>query len=84
MNVPQLVIPFGGADWFALAPTFIVAVTALIVILTDLILPRNVRRTAGIAGAIVGRVVAGVVALQGWGHPYVAFGSAFVSGGFAI
>ncbi|MBD5655851.1 MAG: NADH-quinone oxidoreductase subunit N [Candidatus Eremiobacteraeota bacterium] len=42
------------------------------------------RRTAGIAVAIVGLVVAGVVALQGWGHPYVAFGSAFVSGGFAI
>jgi NADH-quinone oxidoreductase subunit N len=84
MSVPQLVIPFGGADWLALAPTFIVAVVALVVILADLFLPRPLRRAACIVIAIAGLAGSGVVALQGWGHPYAAFGGAFVDGGFAI
>ncbi len=84
MNVPQLVIPYVAADYGALLPTFVVAVTALAVILADLIVAKKLRRPAGIALAIGGLVIAGILALQGWGHPLAAFGGAFVNGGFAI
>jgi NADH-quinone oxidoreductase subunit N len=81
---PQLVIPFGGNDWTAVAPLTIVALSALLVILADLMLPKAVRRPASLGIAIAALAVAGVVALQGWGHPYAAFGGAFVRGGFSI
>lgn len=81
---PQLVIPFGGTDWAAVAPTTIVGLTALVVLLADLALPKAVRRTIALSVAIVGLIAAGFVALQGWGHPYAAFGGAFIEGGFAI
>ncbi len=84
MNVPQLVIPYVSGDYAALAPTFVVAITALVVILSDLLVPRGARRSANIGIGIVGLIVAGVLALQGWHHPFVAFGGAFVNGGFAI
>jgi NADH-quinone oxidoreductase subunit N len=47
-------------------------------------LPKAVRRPASLGIAIAALAVAGVVALQGWGHPYAAFGGAFVRGGFSI
>jgi len=81
---PQLVIPFGGLDWTAVAPLTIVALSALLVILADLTLPKSVRRPAALGIALAALAVAGVVALQGWGHPYAAFGGAFVCGGFSI
>ncbi len=81
---PQLVMPFGGADWTAVAPLTVVALSALLVILADLTLPKPVRRPAALGIAIVALAVAGVVALQGWGQPYAAFGGAFVRGGFSI
>jgi len=84
MNVPQLVPPYVGADYSALVPTFLVATTALVVILADLIAPKSLRRRAGIGIGIAGLLLAGVLALQGWGHPLAAFGGAFVNGGFAI
>jgi NADH-quinone oxidoreductase subunit N len=80
----QLIIPFGGADWSAVAPLTIVALSALLVILADLTLPKKLRRPAGIGIGIVALAAAGIVALGGWGHPYAAFGGAFVQGGFAI
>ena len=79
-----LIIPFGSADWAAVAPLTIVALSALLVILADLTLPKHLRRPAGIAIGIAALAVAGIVALSGWGHPYAAFGGAFVQGGFAI
>ncbi|GAC1309261.1 MAG: NADH-quinone oxidoreductase subunit N [Vulcanimicrobiaceae bacterium] len=82
--MPQLVIPYVGADYAALVPTFAVALTALVVILADLIAPQKLRRPAGIALGIVGLALAGVLASRGWGHPIAAFGGAFVNGGFAI
>ncbi len=81
---PQLIIPFGSADWSAVAPQAIVGLSALIVLLADLTLPKTLRRRSGLAVAIVGLAAAGVVALQAWGHPYAAFGGAFINGGFAI
>ena len=84
MSVPQLVIPYVGADYAALVPTFLVAVTALVVVLADLIASKAIRRPLGIGIGIFGLALAGLVALQGWGHPIAAFGGAFVNGGFAI
>ncbi len=81
---PQLVVPFGNADWLAIAPPTIAGLAALLVILADLILPRRSRRGVAIAIAIAGLAVAGVVAARGWGHPFVAFGGAFVQSGFGI
>jgi NADH-quinone oxidoreductase subunit N len=81
---PQLVIPYGSADWTAVVPIFIVALGALVVLLADLTLPRAARRPAGLAIAIVTLAVAGAYALTGWHHPVAAFGGAFVNGGFAI
>jgi NADH-quinone oxidoreductase subunit N len=81
---PQLVIPFGSADWLAVAPLTIVALSALLVILADLTLQKQFRRPVGIAIAVVALAAAGLLALGEWGHPYAAFGGAFVQGGFAI
>ena len=81
---PELAIPFGGADWSAVAPPTIAGIAALFVILADLIAPKKRSRALALAIAIVGLAVAGVVALRGWGHPFSAFGGAFVADGFAI
>jgi len=81
---PQLVIPYGSADWQAVAPTLIVGCSALVVLLADLVLPRKLRRQAAIVLGIAGLAVGGAYALGGWHHPYAAFGGAFVNGGFAI
>jgi NADH-quinone oxidoreductase subunit N len=81
---PTLIIPWGGADWGSIAPIIVVALTPLFVLLADLTLPRRVRRGAALAIALLGTAVGGVIALGGWGKPYVAFGGAFVQGGFTI
>ena len=81
---PPLVIPYGNADWVAILPTITVGVTALVVLIADLGLPRKMRRLSGILIAIAGLALAGVYALAGWHHPFAAFGGAFVNGGFAI
>ncbi len=81
---PVLTIPWGQADWNAVLPLSIVALTPLLVIAADLILSRSLRRGACIAIAAFGLIVGGIVAALSWGHPYPAFGGGFVSGGFAI
>jgi NADH-quinone oxidoreductase subunit N len=79
-----LVMPFGSADWMAILPATVVGLTALLVLIADLTLPRHLRRQTGLAIAFLGTVVAGVLALQGWGHSYAAFGDGFMLGGFTI
>jgi NADH-quinone oxidoreductase subunit N len=81
---PQLVIPFGNADWAAVAPTFAAGIAALVVLIADLVLPKKLRRGGAIALGIAGLGIAGLLALGGWHHPLAAFGGAFVNGGFAI
>jgi NADH-quinone oxidoreductase subunit N len=81
---PQLVIPYGNADWAAVLPTFVAGVAALVVLVADLLLPKHLRRASAIALGIIGLTVAGLLALRGWHHPISAFGGAFVNGGFAI
>ncbi len=82
--MPQLIVPFGSADWAGRCSSHDRRRGGAVVILADLVLPRRTRRASAIALGIVGLVIAGVVALQGWHHPYVAFGGAFIEGGFAI
>jgi NADH-quinone oxidoreductase subunit N len=81
---PALTIPWGNDDWHAIAPILVMAIAPLFVLLADLTLPRNLRRNASLGLALLGAAVAGVVALGGWGTPYVAFGGGFVLGGFTI
>jgi NADH-quinone oxidoreductase subunit N len=82
--MPALTIPFGVADWATIYPTIAVALSALAALLADLLLPRAARRSAALALGILGLIVGGVLAAQGWGHPYDAFNGGFVNGGFAI
>jgi NADH-quinone oxidoreductase subunit N len=81
---PSLVIPWGSADWTAIAPIIVIALAPLLVLLADLTLPRAARRPAALSLALLGTAAAGLVALAGWGKPYVAFGGGFVLGGFTI
>lgn len=82
--MPPFVMPFGDADWTAVLPLGVVAITPLLVLLLDLILPKPMRRGAVVAVAALGLIAGGGLALQGWGHPFAAFGGGFVNGGFAI
>ncbi len=73
-----------GADWLAVAPLTVVAITALLVLLGDLLAPKNVDRSLAIGIAIVGLIVAAYDCTLGYGHDYAAFGGAFIVGGFSV
>jgi NADH-quinone oxidoreductase subunit N len=79
----MMAIPFTSADWLALAPISVLAVTALVVLLVDLVtrtgtLPRYVPIAIGVLGA----VAAGILAAQQFGHDHNAFFGGFMTGGF--
>jgi len=82
--MPPFVMPFGTSDWSAVLPLSVVALTPLLVLLLDLILPKAMRRGAAVTIAALGLIAGGLLALQGWGHPFAAFGGGFVNGGFTI
>ena len=69
-----LTIPWGAADWQAVEPLSIVALTPLVVLLADIILPHRARRGIELTLAIVGLAAAAFVLIGSWGHPYSAFG----------
>ena len=73
-----------GADWNALAPLTIVAVTALVVLLADLLSPKNANRYVAIGIALAGVIAAAVDCAGAYGHDYAAFGGAFIVGGFSV
>jgi NADH-quinone oxidoreductase subunit N len=79
-------IPYvSPADLAALWPTFTVAAAALVALVFDLLLPAaGPRRVIAIAIATLGLLIAGVLAAQQYGHPYAAFGGAYIVGGFSI
>jgi NADH-quinone oxidoreductase subunit N len=60
-------------------------VTALIVLLGDLLAPKSINRYAAIAIGMLGLIVAGVVTYVQFrsGTDYAAFGGAFILGGFS-
>ena len=75
-----------GADYAALLPAFIVAVTPLLILFVDLFYRERGpwRRVVAVGIALVWLSVAGVLQAQQYPHDYAAFGGAFVQGGFSI
>ncbi len=74
--------PFTSADWSAIVPIEVVALTGLVVLIVDLIAAGHAHRYATIAIGVIGAVVAGIVAGRQFGHDYAAFFGGFVTGGF--
>ncbi|MGA7746896.1 MAG: NADH-quinone oxidoreductase subunit N [Candidatus Aquilonibacter sp.] len=79
-----MIIPVTNADWYAVAPLTIVAVTALVALLADLFAPKNVNRYVPIGIALAGLIVAAIDCAAAYGHDYAAFGGAFIVGGFSV
>jgi NADH-quinone oxidoreductase subunit N len=79
-----MIIPVTNADWYAVAPLTIVAVTALVVLLADLFAPKSVNRYVPIGIALAGLIVAAIDCAAAYGHDYAAFGGAFIVGGFSV
>ncbi|MHB8195573.1 MAG: hypothetical protein ACYDFQ_05770, partial [Vulcanimicrobiaceae bacterium] len=75
---------YGAADWSAITPLVIVAVTALVVLLVDLLLGKRVGRYGAIILGSLGLILAGVVAVGGYGLHQTLFGGAFVLDGFTV
>lgn len=76
---------YGYQDWNAVTPLFIVGVTALIVLLADLVSRRHAPRWVSLSVGIAGLIVAGIFAAAGYHrHGYDAFGGGFIAGGFAV
>lgn len=79
-----LVNPFGPADWATIYPTAVVAISALVVLVFDLVLAKKLRRPVAIGLGIAGLAIGGIMALQQWHAPFISFGGAYVSSGFTI
>jgi NADH-quinone oxidoreductase subunit N len=75
--------PFTRADWSAILPVTVVAVAALFVLVVDLFSSRRERRDLSIAIALLGVLVAGILAARQFGHDHNAFFGGFMTGGFA-
>ena len=78
------IVPYNSSDWGATLPLFIVAATALAVLVFDLLVPRVLRRRVEIAVAFVGLVATLPLLAAQWGRPVSAFGGAFITGGFTL
>jgi NADH-quinone oxidoreductase subunit N len=75
---------FTPTDAWALMPIFIVAATALVILIADLFERGHVRRYINVGLGIAGLIVAAVFEAQQYGHPYAAFSDAYVVGGFSV
>ncbi len=73
-----------NADYMALAPVSIVAVTALVVLVADLLARTHVKRYVGIVLGLIGLAVAAYAGAKGYGQNYSAFNGAFMLGGFSV
>lgn len=78
----MIVSPFGAADWQAIVPLAILAITALVVLLCDLASRGNAKRYVAIGVALSGTIVAGVAAALQYHAAFSAFGGSYVIGGF--
>lgn len=76
--------PYTSLDWNAVIPLFIVAATALVVLLADVIAPGGSKRHVSIAIALLGLIGSGYVCAKLYRFTYSAFGGGFMVGGFAI
>lgn len=87
MPIQTLIPPYGSFDYLALLPMGIVAVTPLIVLLADLILPRGEARRFALVGLSVAGLLGAIYVLvqQYMSHQFgPAFGYGFILGGFSI
>jgi NADH-quinone oxidoreductase subunit N len=76
-------LPFTNADWWAILPVSVVAVTALVVLISDLFSDRGEPRYLPIILALAGTIAAGILLARQFGHNYDAFFGGFMVGGFA-
>ena len=84
---PLLLPSFTSFDYYAVLPLTMVALTPLLVLLFDLILPAGAPRRAGsVSVGIAGLLVAGILLVRQYAaHAFgAAFGSGFILGGFSI
>ncbi len=70
-------------DFGALLPATIIAISALVALFFDLLVPAATRRTLAVVVAALGLLAAGIVLAQQYGHDYAAFDGAFIQGGFS-
>jgi NADH-quinone oxidoreductase subunit N len=77
-----LALPFTDADWNALLPIAVVALTGLVVLIFDLVARTSVPRYTSIAIGSVGAIVAGIRVAMQFGHDHNAFFGGFMTGGF--
>jgi NADH-quinone oxidoreductase subunit N len=72
-----------AADISALLPASIVALTALVALFFDLLVPKATRRPLAIAVAMIGLITAGVILAMQYPTSDFAFGGAFLQGGYS-
>jgi NADH-quinone oxidoreductase subunit N len=74
-----------SADLAAVWPTFLLAGVALAALILDLFLAGNKsRRVVAVAVGMVGLVSAAILTAAQYGHPDMAFGGAYIVGGFSV
>lgn len=78
-----MTLSFTSADWSAILPVSIVAVTALAVLIVDLFSFRSEERSLLIGVALIGLAGAAFAAARQYGHGHNAFFGGFIAGGFA-
>jgi NADH-quinone oxidoreductase subunit N len=78
-----MTLPFTHADWAAVLPVSVVALTALAVLLADFFSGRDADRYVSIVLALLGTLAAGILAARQFGHNHDAFFGGFMMGGFA-
>jgi NADH-quinone oxidoreductase subunit N len=76
--------PYGPKDWISVAPLFIVGGSALLVLLADLLAPKQANRYVSMLLGIAGLVAGGAYAATTYGQNYSAFGGGFILGGFTV
>jgi NADH-quinone oxidoreductase subunit N len=72
-----------SADLGALLPAAIVALTALVALFFDLLVPAATRRLLAVLVGAIGLIAAGIVLAQQYHVAYGAFDGAFIQGGFS-
>jgi len=76
--------PYTSLDWNAVIPLFVVAATALIVLLADVISPGGSKRYFSVTIALAGLIGSGYICAKLYRFTYSAFGGGFMVGGFAV
>lgn len=75
---------YSQTNWNAVAPLFVVAGTALLVLFADLLSPHGAKRYLSIGVGIAGTLAAAMLCARGYTSDYAAFGGGFVLSGFTV